>query len=149
MHIQIQTEVSADHLSVKEGFTQDLFLKLNPPFPPVKLLKFDGCDTGDQVSLELNFIFFKQRWDSLITEDRTDEQIFMFVDEGVKLPFFLKYWKHRHIVEARGDASVIIDDISFKAPFLLLTWLLYPVLYLQFLYRKPIYKRVFTKKARQ
>ncbi len=147
MHLKISTVVESNHLKVKEGFDEELFLKLNPPFPPVKLTKFDGCIKGGQVILELNFILFKQRWVSDITYDHTDEKIFEFIDEGVELPFFLKEWKHHHIVN-RIDSkkSQIVDDINFKAPFWIMSLLLYPALYLQFLYRKPIYKKLFKNK---
>ncbi|CAD5270426.1 MULTISPECIES: hypothetical protein [unclassified Imperialibacter] len=146
MKIKIRTRVKADLQTVREGFTDKLFLKLNPPFPPVKLLRFDGCKKGDKVELELNFIFFKQTWESLITHDLSNETVFSFVDEGVRLPFFLNNWKHHHINEAieNGGAS-ITDEIEFTTPTLLTNLLFYPVLYLQFLYRKPIYRKVFGK----
>ncbi len=146
MRIKLSTTVNRPYLEVKAAFTEDLFMSLNPPFPPVKLLRFDGCTTNDVVSLELNFIFFKQQWVSLITEDLTDSQQFMFVDEGTKLPFFLRQWRHRHQIVKAGNQCVIVDDIQYKAPNWLLGALLYPALFLQFLYRKPIYKRLLGKK---
>lgn len=147
MNLVIFTQVEKNHLEVKEGFTQDLFLSLNPPFPPVKLLQFDGCETGGKVALELNFILFKQKWISDITYDKTDASLFEFIDVGVTLPFFLKSWKHHHKVKLLPNGgSEIVDDITFKTPFILMDFLLYPTLYLQFLYRKPIYKRLFKKK---
>lgn len=127
------------------GFNQNLFLKLNPPFPPVRLLRFDGCSKDDIVSLELNFLLFKQQWTSVILEDGLDEKEFYFVDAGQKLPFFLKFWKHRHRIVKAGDGARIVDDITFRSPFFLMDFLLWPVLWLQFLYRKPIYQRVFKK----
>ena len=146
MRINIKTKVEQDYLEVKEGFTKDLFLKLNPPFPPVKLLRFDGCRRGDKVSLELNFILFKQTWTSLITSDRTDDSEFFFVDEGKKLPFFLRFWKHKHRVLRQDSGSVIVDEINFSARLKILSPLLYPVLSAQFWYRKPIYKKIFRKR---
>ena len=77
--------------AVVEGFNESLFLKLNPPFPPVRLLQFDGCKKGDVVSLELNFILFKQQWISLITNDQTGEDYFQFIDIGEKMVAFLQY----------------------------------------------------------
>ncbi len=143
MKIIIKTKVEQDYLTVKEGFTEDLFLKLAPPFPPVKLIRFDGSKKGDTVSLELNMLLFKQTWTSLITEDKTDENGFFFIDEGKKLPFFLSYWKHQHKVWAFPNGSIIEDEIDFKGRGIFLSILLYPALYLQFLYRKPIYKKLF------
>lgn len=147
MRLKISTKVEQGYLQVKEGFTEDLFKALNPPFPPVKLEKFDGCKKGDQVVLELNFILFKQRWVSDIIDHKTDDQKFEFIDEGVALPFFLKSWRHHHLVIKNGDnTSQIVDDITFKSPFILFDLLLYPALYFQFLYRKPVYKRLFKNK---
>lgn len=145
MRIQIATQVEASIDKVKAGFTQDLFLSLNPPFPPVKLLEFGGCNKGDKVSLELNFLLFKQRWVSDIIEDDEDENQWYFVDKGIKLPFFLKTWQHRHVVKNSSKSSLIIDDISYSTGTILSDILMYPLLYGQFLYRKPIYKKLFKK----
>lgn len=145
MKITIETWVSAPLHQVADGFNESLFKKLSPPFPPVKLLQFDGSKTGDLVSLELNFIFFKQKWTSEITEDGLSETEFFFVDEGVELPFFLKKWKHRHRIIRQESGSLIRDEISYAGPNGLLTLVLFPALYLQFLYRKPIYKKLFKR----
>jgi ligand-binding SRPBCC domain-containing protein len=143
MKINIETKVDQNYLAVKEGFDETLFTKLSPPFPPVKLLRFDGSKKGDIVSLELNFLLFKQKWTSEIIEDNTTSKEFYFVDKGVQLPFFLKEWQHRHRLIKVGDNTVIRDEITYKGAFGIFTVLLYPALYLQFLYRKPIYKKIF------
>lgn len=145
MRLTITTSVDQDYRSVMKGFTQDLFLKLNPPFPPVRLLRFDGCKKDDIVSLELNFLLFRQRWTSLIVEDELNDQEFYFIDVGTKLPFFLKYWRHHHRILRDEEGARIIDDIHFRSPLLPFDFLLWPVLWLQFLYRKPIYRRIFRK----
>ena len=142
MRLKLSTRVNNDYLSIKEQFTADLFLALNPPFPPVKLLRFDGCKKGDQVALRLNFILFKQDWESLITDDHTTETEFLFIDEGVKLPFMFTYWRHRHLIKSVGEQeSEIIDDIEYRTPAWLPAILLKPALWLQFAYRKPIYRK--------
>jgi ligand-binding SRPBCC domain-containing protein len=143
MKISIQTTVEQDYLHVKAGFTESLFKKLAPPFPPVKVLRFDGCNTGDVVSLELNFLLFKQKWISLITDDQTTEKEFYFIDEGTTLPFFLGKWKHKHRIISSKSGAIIRDEIDFEGPFSWVTPLLYPVLWLQFWYRKPIYRAIF------
>lgn len=144
MKINLSTKVNQDYLSVKNGFDETLFTKLSPPFPPVKLARFDGSEVGDLVSLELNFLLFKQLWTSEITESQTDEKEYFFVDEGIKLPFFLKKWRHTHRIIKEGNQTIIRDEVEFSAPFSLATAFLYPAIYLQFLYRKPIYKRIFS-----
>lgn len=146
MHISIKTEVEAPLETVWENFTEELFLSLNPPFPPVNLLRFDGSQKGDLVELQLNFLLFKQKWASLITEQTSSQSYIEFIDEGTQLPFFLSEWKHQHRMERVADKTLIIDNIHFKAP-LNLDFLLYPALILQFIYRKPIYKKYFKQKA--
>lgn len=145
MHIKISTRVESPLPEVRAGFTEDLFMSLNPPFPPVKLQEFGGCETGDRVALELNFLLFRQQWVSDITHHEESDQKWLFVDEGTKLPFFLKTWQHRHLVEARAEGSEIIDDIRFTTGTLLTDLLMYPALLLQFIYRKHVYKKVFKK----
>jgi ligand-binding SRPBCC domain-containing protein len=143
MNIKISTKVNQSLLKVWEGFNLELFSKLAPPFPPVEVKKFDGCLTGDIVHLELNFLLFKQDWISDIVDQKRTESEIYFIDEGTKLPFFLSYWRHRHRLVKEGEETVIIDDITFKTPTILTDYLFYPLMYLQFLYRKPIYKKVF------
>jgi ligand-binding SRPBCC domain-containing protein len=144
MKILVSTLVNQPIEQVWKGFDQSLFLKLAPPFPPVKLLRFDGCKRGDYVSLELNFLIFKQKWTSEITADEQSTQRIFFVDEGRELPFFLSKWKHTHTLKHSSGGTQIIDDIHYSTP---LGWLgdvlVFPILYLQFLYRKPIYKKIF------
>jgi ligand-binding SRPBCC domain-containing protein len=144
MKIQIKTKVDQDYLSVKNGFNEKLFNQLSPPFPPVKLIRFDGSEKGDIVSLELNFLLFRQIWKSEIIDDKTTDTEFYFIDVGVDLPFFLKKWRHKHRIMKAENGSVIRDEIEYSGPFRLMTLLLYPALYLQFAYRIRIYKRIFA-----
>jgi ligand-binding SRPBCC domain-containing protein len=145
MKLTITTRIDNHYQKVWEGFDVALFRALNPPFPPVKVLEFGGCKPNDKVVLELNFIFFKQTWVSLITAQESNEQAHYFIDEGEKLPFFLTQWKHKHIVKKDGENALIIDEISYKSYFLL-EWLLYPAMLLQFAYRIPVYKKYFQRK---
>lgn len=143
MKLTIRTPVTAPLSVVWAGFDRDLFNRLSPPFPPVKVLRFDGCMTGDVVSLELNFILFKQVWNSdIIDQQTTDDEIY-FIDQGTKLPFFLKAWHHKHRLIRQGTGTVIADEITFRTPNRLLDYVMYPLMWAQFAYRKPIYKRVF------
>jgi ligand-binding SRPBCC domain-containing protein len=146
MRIRITTLVTQNYLEVAAKFDENLFKALNPPFPPVKLLRFDGSRKGDEVHLQLNFLLFRQVWKSLIIADGKKAGEVYFVDEGIQLPFFLRYWQHRHSIRQQGTHTAVIDDIQFKTPFFLFDFLLYPVLYGQFLYRKPVYKRYFSSR---
>ncbi len=147
MRLTIKTIVSARIPRIQQGFTDELFLNLNPPFPPVKLLQFDGCKIGDKVHLELNFLLFKQEWISEITAEGETPDEWFFVDEGTTLPFFLKTWRHHHrICKVSENSSAIIDDFTYSTGTIFTDILLYPALFFQFIYRKPIYKRVFKSK---
>ncbi|MEZ4900785.1 MAG: hypothetical protein R2822_03050 [Spirosomataceae bacterium] len=143
MKLSLQTPVQRPYKQVWLGFTEELFQKLSPPFPPVKVIQFDGCKKGDSVILELNFFLFKQRWTSLITEQEINKSEIFFVDEGIKLPFFLSFWKHRHRIIKNQNQTIISDEIEFRTPFWGTDYLFYPLLWLQFAYRKPIYRKVF------
>jgi ligand-binding SRPBCC domain-containing protein len=143
VNIKISTKVNQSLLKVWEGFDLELFSKLAPPFPPVEVKEFGGCLKGDTVHLQLNFLLFKQDWISDIVDQKSTESEIYFIDEGTKLPFFLSYWKHRHRMVKDGSGTLIIDDITFKTPTILTDFLFYPLMYLQFLYRKPIYRKVF------
>ncbi|PIQ49098.1 MAG: hypothetical protein COW03_06840 [Cytophagales bacterium CG12_big_fil_rev_8_21_14_0_65_40_12] len=143
MELKITTEVGQTLQNVILGFNENLFLKLSPPFPKVILKRFDGSSKGDIVSLELDFILFKQLWTSEIISNSSTPLKFEFEDKGIVLPFFLKSWRHKHILQVKNGKVLIIDDISFRTHYKLFDYLLYPAMYLQFLMRKPVYKRVF------
>lgn len=145
-HIYLRTRVKGRPSEIMARFDKSLFEALTPPGAGVKLLRFDGSETGDQVHIQMSFLFglIKQDWHAHISDHGQDTQQVWFIDEGVKLPFFLKSWRHRHIAKVVDDThSEIIDDIYFKSPFFLLDPLMYPIMWLQFAYRKPIYRRIF------
>jgi len=145
MHINLRTIVdNSSHDVVFQHFNRSLFEKLSPPFPPFELQRFDGCLTGDKVEIELNFFLFKQNWNSDITDHGSTKQKSWFVDSGFKLPFFLSFWKHQHIIQQVGKNVEVIDAIEFKGKFPFLSFLVYPILYLTFSQRKPIYKKLLS-----
>lgn len=152
MHIILKTRVKQPLLIVWDGFNRALFERLTPVFPPVAVVRFDGCQRGDVVHLQLNFLFFRQDWVSIIREQQRSSEEIYFIDEGTRLPFFLSQWTHRHRLLRATDEStgqeqtIIVDDIRFRSPFWLMDFFLYPVLWVQFACRKPVYKRVFSAK---
>ncbi len=143
MRILIETPVAQDYKTVWAGFNEDLFLALKPIFPPLKLLRFDGSMAGDEVHVQI----FNQRFDALIVEQAELEGEIYFIDEGKQLPFPLKKWRHRHRMIQQAKGSLIIDDIQFSTGFVLLDYLVYPGLYLQFAGRKPVYQKIFGKQV--
>jgi ligand-binding SRPBCC domain-containing protein len=144
--IALHTPVQQDYLSVYRGFNQELFLKLAPPFPKVKLLRFDGSKPNDVVAIQMNIFGFKQTWISRITQSKVTEQEAYFVDQGQQLPWPLRFWQHRHVVTKSQNGGAIISDlIEYRTASFLIDLLLYPLMLAQFGYRKPIYRRVFKK----
>ncbi len=148
MHIRIESvllNITADEVFAR--FDEELFLALAPKFPPSKLLRFDGCKTGDLVEIEMQLpVIGKQYWTSKITNHSSESNVkHFFRDEGVKLPFFLETWQHDHIIEQQGKDVLIVDDIHYKAKFPIPDFLVYPQLYKTFSIRKKIYKGFFNR----
>lgn len=142
MNILLRTQVQQDHHSVYKGFNESLFLQLSPPLLPFELNCFEGCETGDRVILKVGLPL--QVWESLIVSHGSSSNEYYFVDEGVKLPFPLRKWHHRHGIEAIDSGGTIIsDEITFSTGFKLIDLLAYPLLYSIFAYRKAVYRRVF------
>ena len=147
MRFILKTSVDQSLPQVWAGFNRALFDQLTPAFPPVSVVRFDGCLRDDLVHLQLNFFVFRQDWISRIVDQQTSPKEIYFTDKGIRLPFFLAYWEHHHRLLDAGnlDRTIIIDDVTFKTPFFLTDYLLYPVLWVQFACRKPVYRRVFSR----
>jgi ligand-binding SRPBCC domain-containing protein len=145
MRLHLQTAVQQDYLSVFHAFDERLFRRLSPPYPKMKLLRFDGSEVGDVVEVELQTGIKSFRWTSLITERRVTNTGAWFVDEGQELPPPLRSWRHKHLVARHNGGAVIHDIIDFSTGFKPLDALLYPLMLAQFGMRKPIYKKVFRK----
>ena len=145
MHVTLRTAVAQPPAQVMAGFTRELFIALAPPFPRLRLLRFDGCRTGDRVEIELDTLVKRLPWTSLIVDDgqQPDGTLF-FVDEGQQLPPPLRYWRHRHLIQpGPAGGSIIVDDLEYHTATPLLDALLYPAMWAQFAWRKPIYRRWF------
>lgn len=137
----VRTRINAPMQDVWTQFDAALLSKLSPPFPKVRIVRFDGCQTGDLVSLELNLLVAKLIWTSQITDSIQNEDFCAFVDEGVKMPFGLTAWRHEHRIEKHDLKScTIVDQISFKTNYLLLDFLLFPLFWGMIVYRIPLYK---------
>jgi ligand-binding SRPBCC domain-containing protein len=138
----LSSPVKAPLSHIKELFTSNLLLKLSPPFPQVSLERFDGCKKDDQVILKINLLLTKLTWSSLITAENNTTEEWYFVDEGVEMPFGLRFWRHKHrVIEVNPLHSLIIDEISFDTGMTFLNYLLFPFLWGMIFYRKPLYKK--------
>lgn len=146
MRITLTTQVEQDYRQVWQGFDEKLFRALKPPLMPLEILRYDGNQTSNQVHVRIGP--FRQAWISVITERGERESEFYFVDEGLQLPFPLKMWRHHHrVLQANDGGSHIIDDFTYATSILLLDYLLYPLFYLLFAARRPVYQTYFAKHA--
>ena len=145
MHVTLRTAVSQPPAVVMAGFTRELFVALAPPFPRLRLLRFDGCHTGDRVEIELDTLVKRLSWTSLIVDDGVQpDGTHFFVDEGQVLPPPLRFWRHRHLIEpGPNGGSVIVDALEYRTASRLLDAVIYPAMWAQFAWRRPIYRRWF------
>jgi ligand-binding SRPBCC domain-containing protein len=143
MKIIIKTRIQQNYLEIKKRFDHKLFLKLSPPFPKVKLVRFDGCEVNHEVHIILNANTpVAQNWVSKITQSITNDTEFSFIDVGMTLPAPLKKWTHHHkVLKVDDNFSVVVDDIEYFTYHSFLDAIIFPALYLTFYYRKKIYQR--------
>lgn len=143
MKIRFETRVKGNYQEVMKRFDRDLFEALKPRQGEMEIVEFTGSETGDRVHLKFSSPL-KMEWISDIVDHGTDEKRAYFIDEGVKLPFPLSFWRHKHIVEKVDEHhSLIIDDIEYKASPSFLTPVMYPALYAAFSPRKKVYQSYF------
>ncbi len=145
MKIVLQTIVNRQFDEVIRDFDEKLFRNLLPPAFVVRLLRYDGSKPGDTVHLRF-MLPWPSDWISRITQSSRETRQYYFVDEGIKLPFGLKKWKHVHRVEKTGPhTSRITDDMNFTTGNPLTDRLLFPVLYMAFSPRRRQYRSYFNK----
>ena len=143
MRLVLRTQVKGNYKAVMEQFDRNLFEALSPKQGKIEIVEFTGSKKGDRV--HLRFLSpIKADWVSLITEDGVNDREAYFVDEGVELPFPLRYWRHRHVVERlTDDTSIIVDDIQYKGSNAIISGLMYPALWAAFYPRKRVYRSYF------
>ena len=83
----IQTRIGSSMPFVWSQFNEALLKKISPPFPRVIIKRFDGCNNGDLVILEIDLIFIQVIWSSEITYAKQDSEHCVFIDEGIQVPF--------------------------------------------------------------
>jgi ligand-binding SRPBCC domain-containing protein len=139
MNITLRSKVNMPLETVYKRFDADLFTYLLPP--GAQLIAFGGSKKGDVVHLTLPLA---GEWISEITEDGATADQHYFIDEGRKLPFPLKEWRHKHILHRDGAGTTIEDNMTYSAGNRLIDVLIYPFLFIAFLPRRWQYKRFFT-----
>lgn len=147
MNLILKTPVRGNYKTVMAAFDRHLFEALKPPFGKMQIVDFTGSKKGDRVHIKFHSPI-KADWISDIVEDGVTDLRAWFVDVGIKLPWPLNTWTHRHIVEKIDDEnSMIIDDITFTGSNFILSLFLFPAIFLGFYPRKKIYQEYFKKRV--
>lgn len=145
MRIVLRSYVNAPFEKVAGDFGEDLFTFLLPPKMVAGLVKYEGSEPGSKVHIRFK-LPLPADWISVIKSEEKTHEKHLFVDEGEKLPFGLKRWKHVHSIIKKGDNTTeIVDDMNFSSGLKLFDLLIYPVLYLSFYPRKKLYKKYFER----
>lgn len=145
MKLYFEAQVKTNVVEIKNGFNQDLFLKLKPPGMVLKLERFDGCEKGNEVHLKMGLPGALQSWISEITDSSQGDDFWQFIDEGKVLPKPFTYWKHIHRVEKINDGqSRISDSIEYHCKSQLTEKVLWLPLWLSFSIRPGVYRKVFN-----
>lgn len=144
--IRLNTVVLGNYQNIFSCFNLSLFEALKPPGVNLQVIRFDGCNKGDEIHLKVGLLGIKTNWISRIISNHQDEKECLFIDEGILLPPPLSKWHHRHIVQKITDKkSRIIDDISYSCRGgSSIETLIWPILWTQFAMRAPVYRRVFS-----
>lgn len=109
MNFKLKTPVKGNYKTVIAAFDRQLFEALKPSLGKMEILEFTGSKKGDKV--HLRFISpVKADWISDIVEDGIDGHRAWFVDQGTTLPWPIKTWTHKHIVEKIDEQNALIID---------------------------------------
>jgi ligand-binding SRPBCC domain-containing protein len=141
MNITLKSKVVGDLHTIYNKFDQHLFKYLLPP--GAQLIAFGGSKKGNIVHLKLPLA---GEWISEITEDEISDDVCYFIDEGKKLPFPLKDWKHIHRLHRVGNKTIIEDNMTFSTGSFIADLMFYPILLVSFLPRVWQYKSYFKEK---
>lgn len=147
LRLSFRSTVDASFETVSEGFNIDLFRALCPAFPKVSIERFDGICEGDLVALKLGFYFFSWEWSGKVISHHLTENKLCFVDNGDRLPPFLSYWEHEHVVTKDGKETVIEDNITFRSGRGWPDFLVKMMISMQMMPRKKIYRNYFEKNS--
>jgi ligand-binding SRPBCC domain-containing protein len=128
---------------VFQAFDINLFMKLKPPFSSLIINRFDGCNKGDIVNIDIKLFGCLNNWVSEIIDSNISESEAYFIDSGKILPSPIKKWIHKHTIKKSLNGCVIIDDIRYETSGKIIDFLIFPFLYLAFYLRKSAYRKYF------
>lgn len=99
-----------------------LFQALSKGGPPIQVSEFGGCGLGAVVALRIGPGKLSLPWLSEVTEcvASVASGACWFVDEGRTIPFGMRTFRHKHLLEGAvsgGHAiTTITEDITISAP---------------------------------
>lgn len=131
--------------NVYRVFTNELLTALSPPFAKPVTRHYGGNRPGNRLHFTLRTPLGRKDWKGKVTEEGHTETEIYFVDEGLEMPFGLTHWRHKHRLLKTPTGTQIRDEVQFETKNSLLTALLFPVLWAQFLYRKPLYAKTIKR----
>lgn len=130
-------------------FDVELLCALSPPFMKPQPLVHEGNHLGAQLVLRLKNPLFSSVWKGHVTEEKHTENEIYFVDEGIEMPFGMTAWRHKHRIIRAPFGTLIRDEVEFNTKNGLLTALLMPGVWLQLIYRKPLYEKIIKARLKR
>tara|TARA_B100001113_G_C20867165_1_gene516640 strand:- start:197 stop:631 length:435 start_codon:yes stop_codon:yes gene_type:complete len=133
---------SVDFDDVKLAFHQYSFISFLTKLQPVKILSWDGIESGKKAKFK--FWFFGWKYLTVCHEKyiNTNSRL-SFYDKGVDLPMGIKFWSHFHAVR-KSEGLVYIEDLfEYRHENKIIEKILYPIMIAPIIVRKITYKLYF------
>lgn len=130
-------------------FDFDLLRALSPPMMKPDLVSYGGYAPGTKIHFRLNTPFGIKDWKGSISEYRESEAEIYFTDVGLELPFGIKTWKHKHRLIRTAYGTEIRDEVDCSFSNFMAKSFLPPGIWLQFLYRKPLYAKIISRRLKK
>ena len=126
-----------------------LLAKLSPPFMKPEAKLYEGNKPGHQLYFIIHTPIGGYPWKGKVTEENISENEIYFVDEGIDMAFGMSAWKHKHRLIKTDTGTLVRDEVYFDTKNPLWKYVLLPGVWLQFLYRKPLYEKIVKKRLKQ
>jgi ligand-binding SRPBCC domain-containing protein len=130
-------------------FDFDLLRALSPPMMKPDLVSYGGYAPGTKIHFRLTTPFGIKDWKGIISEYRENEAEIYFTDEGLELPFGIKTWKHKHRLIRKPYGTEIRDEVECSFANGIAKLFLPSGIWLQFVYRKPLYAKIISKRLKK
>tara|TARA_Y100000590_G_scaffold460227_1_gene619102 strand:- start:455 stop:895 length:441 start_codon:yes stop_codon:yes gene_type:complete len=118
------------------------FVKFLTKLQPIKIINWEGIKNNDEAFFKLWFFGWKNFKVKHINYKFNDKEL-TFIDYGTELPFGLKSWEHKHILENSRNGIRIIDSLKINHGKKIIGLILYPILIFPIVTRKILYKIYF------